>query len=178
MTFRSERAQYLAAAWRAIAAMVCAVSGAVAIAAGTTDPGTTDASAMTAAAARTDMAPLQLVADGIPEPLAAAVGDAARGRALLVARESANCVLCHAVSDPAVRFSGNVGPSLAGIGTRMSAAQLRLRVADNLRVNPASVMPSYYKVSGLDRVAAQYGGKTILSAAQVEDVVAYLGTLR
>ena len=73
-----------------------------------------------------------------------APGDAARGRALLVARESANCVLCHAVPDPAVRFAGNVGPSLAGVGARLTAAQLRLRVADNLRVNPASVMPSYY----------------------------------
>lgn len=119
-----------------------------------------------------------IVADGIPEPLAATDGDAARGRALIVARDSANCVLCHAVSDPAVRFAGDVGPSLAGIGTRLSAAQLRLRVADNLRVNPASVMPSYYKVAGLARVAAQYTGKPILTAAEVEDVVAYLATLR
>jgi len=87
-------------------------------------------------------------------------------------------VLCHAVPDPAVRFAGNVGPSLAGIGTRFSTAQLRLRVADNLLVNPASVMPSYYKVAGLDLVAAQYTGKPILTAAEVEDVVAYLATLQ
>ena len=96
----------------------------------------------------------------------------ARGRALIVARESANCVLCHAVPDAAVRFAGNLGPPLAGIGQRLTVAQLRLRVADNLRVNPASVMPSYYKIEGLDRVATAYAGKPILSAQELEDVVA------
>ena len=120
----------------------------------------------------------RIVADGIPEPLAATAGDAARGRALIIARDAANCVLCHAVPDAAVRFAGDVGPSLAGVGARLSVAQLRLRVADNLRVNPASAMPSYYKVDGLDRVAAQYAGKPILTAAEVEDVVAYLATLQ
>ena len=133
-----------------------------------------DETATDAQAAR----PYRIVADGIPEPLSATTGDAARGRALMVARAAANCVLCHAVPDPAVRFAGDVGPSLAGIGTRLSAAQLRLRVADNLRVNPATVMPSYYKVAGLERVASQYTGKPILTAAEAEDVVAYLATLR
>ena len=85
---------------------------------------------------------LLVVDDGIPAPLASGAGDAARGRGLLVARESANCVLCHAVPDAAVRFSGNVGPPLAGIGARLTPAQLRLRIADNTRLNPASVMPS------------------------------------
>jgi len=121
--------------------------------------------------------PLRVVGDGIPEPLAPG-GDAARGRALVVARESANCVLCHAVPDPAVRFSGNVGPSLDGVGARLSVAQLRLRVADNLRVNPDTVMPSYYKTDGLDRVAANYTGKPVLAAQEVEDLVAWLATLR
>ena len=120
---------------------------------------------------------LQVVGDSAPARLAAA-GDPARGRALVVARESANCVLCHAVPDPAVRFSGNVGPSLAGAGARLSEGQLRLRVADNLRVNPDTVMPSYYKVEGLDRVAPAYVGKPVLTAQEVEDIVAWLGTLR
>ncbi|MFO1310872.1 MAG: sulfur oxidation c-type cytochrome SoxX [Burkholderiales bacterium] len=120
---------------------------------------------------------LQVTGDSAPEPLAAA-GDPARGRALVVARESANCVLCHAVPDPAVRFAGNVGPSLAGVGARLSQGQLRLRVADNLRVNPDTVMPSYYKVEGLDRVARAYAGKPVLTAQEVEDIVAWLGTLR
>jgi len=121
---------------------------------------------------------LLVVADGVPQPLAPGDGDVARGRALIVARESANCVLCHAMPDPAVRFSGDVGPSLAGIGARMTVAQLRLRVADYARVNPASVMPSYYRISGLDRVADRYAGKPVLSAPEVEDVVAYLATLQ
>ncbi|MEO8752035.1 MAG: sulfur oxidation c-type cytochrome SoxX [Casimicrobiaceae bacterium] len=120
----------------------------------------------------------RVVGDGIPDPLAPGAADAAHGRALIVQRDAANCVLCHAVPDPAVRFSGDVGPSLAGVGARLSAPQLRLRVSDNLRVNPATVMPSYYKVAGLDRVAAQYEGKPVLSAQDVEDIVAYLATLR
>lgn len=122
--------------------------------------------------------PLVVEGDGIPQPLIAGAGDAKRGRALIVARESANCVLCHAVPDPDVRFPGNVGPSLAGVGARLSVPQLRLRVADPLRVNPASAMPSYYKTSDLDRVADRYAGKPVLTAAEVEDIVAYLATLR
>ena len=77
-----------------------------------------------------------------------------------------------------MRFSGDVGPSLAGVGARLTEAQLRLRVADNLRVNPASVMPSYYRTDGLDRVAATYAGKPILTAQEIEDVVAWLVTLQ
>ena len=120
----------------------------------------------------------RVVADGIPEPLGGVPGDVTRGRALIVAREAANCVLCHAIPDPGVRFSGDLGPSLAGVGGRFTASQLRLRVADYLRVQPGTIMPSYYKIDGLDRVAPAYRGKPILSAAEVEDVVAYLTTLR
>src|SRR5262245_25050836 len=99
------------------------------------------------AVAAVSAAGLRVVGDAAPDRLAAA-GDPARGRALVVARESANCVLCHAVPDAAVKFAGNVGPSLAGVGARLSEAQIRLRVADNLQVNPNTVMPSYYKVDG------------------------------
>jgi len=130
-----------------------------------------------AAVGTASSAPLRVVDDGAPDRLAPP-GDAARGRELVVARESANCVLCHAVPEPAVRFSGNVGPTLAGIGARLTEAQLRLRVADNLKVNPASVMPSYYRTDGLDRVAATYVGKPILTAQEIEDVVAWLVTLQ
>jgi L-cysteine S-thiosulfotransferase len=122
--------------------------------------------------------PLRVAADGIPDPLVAGGGDAARGRTLIVARESANCVLCHAVPDSAVRFYGDIGPSLAGIGTRLSVPQLRLRISDNLRLNPTTIMPSYYKIDGLDRVAGQYAGKPILSGQEVEDLVAYLASLK
>ena len=129
------------------------------------------------AVAALSAAGVEVIGDGAPGRLAAA-GDPARGRALVIARDPANCVLCHAVPDGAVRFAGNVGPSLAGVGTRWSEAQLRLRVADNLRVNPDTVMPSYYKVDGLDRVASTYAGKPVLTAQELEDVVAWLVTLK
>jgi sulfur-oxidizing protein SoxX len=116
--------------------------------------------------------------DRIPEPLSRAAGDAQRGRALVLAGDAANCVLCHAFPEASLRFAGDVGPSLAGVGRRLTAAQLRLRVADNLRVNPASAMPSYHRVEGLINVAARYAGMPILSAQEVEDVVAYLATLQ
>ncbi|HET7032267.1 MAG TPA: sulfur oxidation c-type cytochrome SoxX [Casimicrobiaceae bacterium] len=118
----------------------------------------------------------RVVGDGIPQPLAS--GDPARGKALVAARDPANCVLCHEVPDPNMPFAGNVGPPLAGVAARLSVPQLRLRVVDNLRVNPQTIMPSYYRLVDLNSVAAAYQNKTILTAPQVEDVVAYLATLR
>ena len=132
---------------------------------------------MVTVAVATGAGELRIVGDAMPEPLAGH-GDPARGRALVIARQSANCVLCHAMPDPALPFAGDVGPSLAGVGSRFDAGQLRLRVADNASVNPKTVMPSYYKSEGLDRVASAYAGKTLLSAQDVEDVVAFLATLR
>ena len=120
----------------------------------------------------------KVVDDGIPEPLASAAGDAARGRSLILARDPANCVLCHAIPDAGLRFAGDVGPPLGGVGARLSVAQLRLRVADILRLHPSTIMPSYYRVEGLSGVAPAYAGKPILSAPEIEDVVAYLATLR
>jgi L-cysteine S-thiosulfotransferase len=122
--------------------------------------------------------PFIVVGDTIPAPLGDARGDAARGRALIVARDAANCVLCHALTDPAVHYSGNVGPSLDGVGRRLTTAQLRLRIVDILRVDPDSIMPGYYRSEGLDRVAAAYRANPILDAGQVEDIVAYLATLQ
>jgi sulfur-oxidizing protein SoxX len=121
---------------------------------------------------------LHVIGDGIPEPLTASAGDAARGLRLLVAREPANCVLCHAVPEAAVRFAGDVGPPLAGVGTRLTTSQLRLRVADYSRVNAETIMPSYFRVDGFARVASAYRNKPILTAPEIEDVVAYLATLR
>jgi sulfur-oxidizing protein SoxX len=129
-------------------------------------------------AAQDTQPPFQVVGDGIPQPLAAAPGDAERGHALLVERAAANCLLCHAVPDPKIRVSGNVGPSLAGIGAKLTAAQIRLRIADIQRVSPEAAMPSYYRVAGLDRVAAEYRAKPVLDAGQIEDLVAYLQTLK
>jgi sulfur-oxidizing protein SoxX len=129
-------------------------------------------------AAPARLIPLHVADDGVPEALAAAPGDAGRGRALVLARDAANCTLCHAISDPAIRFSGNLGPPLDGVGRKLSLAQLRLRVADNLRLNAATIMPSYYRTDGLDRVAVAYRGKPILTGQEIEDIIAYLATLK
>lgn len=129
-----------------------------------------------AAAAPDALVPYRVLDDAIPEPLAAA-GDAARGRDVLLGRDG-NCLLCHAVPEAGKRFMGNLAPPLSGVGSRLSAAQLRLRVVDSMRLNRDTIMPSYYRVDGLARVATAWRGKPILSAQQVEDVVAYLQTLQ
>jgi sulfur-oxidizing protein SoxX len=115
--------------------------------------------------------------DGIAQSLTGAPGDAARGRALVTERSS-TCILCHSAPLPEVRFQGDLAPSLAGAGTRSSMPQLRLRLVDASRLNPATIMPSYYRVDGLQRVGRNWQNKPILSADQIEDIVAYLATLR
>lgn len=90
----------------------------------------------------------------------------------------ANCLLCHAIPDSAERFMGNVGPPLAGVGSRLDAGQLRLRIVDITRIRPEAAMPAYFRTQGLDSVAAAFQGRTVLDAQEVEDVVAYLSTLR
>ena len=121
--------------------------------------------------------PYTVVGDAIPEPLAAARGDPARGRALVVERSS-TCILCHSGPFPEQKFQGDLAPDLAGSGSRWSEGQLRLRLVDASRFNAATIMPSYYRVDGLDRVGTLWRGKPILSAEQIEDIVAYLLTLR
>jgi sulfur-oxidizing protein SoxX len=118
----------------------------------------------------------EVIGDAIPRPLSSEPGVAARGRSIVVNRDAGACTLCHAV--PGEKISGNIAPTLAGVGARFSAAQLRLRVADSTRVNPSTPMPAYYRTEGLNQVAAAYRGKPLLSAQQVEDVVAWLATLK
>ncbi len=130
-----------------------------------------------AAAAPQPLSAFEVTGDAIAVPLVAVPGDPARGRVVMAGRD-ANCLLCHAVPETGERFMGNVGPPLSGVGARLSAAQLRLRIVDQSRFNRDTVMPSYYRVSGLHRVADAYRGKPVLTAQQVEDVVAYLQTLR
>lgn len=111
-------------------------------------------------------------------PLTDTAGDAARGRAIVANRQLGLCLLCHTGPIPEERFQGNLAPDLGGAGSRWNPAQLRARLIDARRFNPKSIMPAYYKVDGLTRVPAPLQGKTILSAQQIEDVVAYLETLR
>jgi sulfur-oxidizing protein SoxX len=120
-----------------------------------------------------------VVRNTIPLSLTGVPGDPVAGRSIVTDRERGNCTLCHALPDAdAAQVAGNIGPLLAGVGARLGAAQLRMRLVDSTRVNPESVMPAYYRVDRLSQVAAAYRGKPILTAQQVEDVIAYLRGLR
>jgi sulfur-oxidizing protein SoxX len=123
------------------------------------------------------LAPYRVEGNAIREPLTRVSGDAARGRDILMGRDG-NCLLCHAVPETGAQFMGNLALPLSGVGTRLNAGQLRLRIVDSRRVNPDTIMPSYYRVEGLNKVAAAWRGKPILNAQQIEDTVAYLLTLR
>lgn len=121
--------------------------------------------------------PYAVVGEAIPASLTGAPGDAVRGRALVVDRTS-TCILCHSGPFPEQRFQADVAPSLAGTGSRWSEGAIRLRLVDASRLNATTIMPSYYRIDGLSRVGRPFQGKTILSAEQIEDMVAYLATLR
>ena len=116
--------------------------------------------------------------DAMPDSLTGAKGDPARGRAIVVNRQVGLCLLCHSGPFPEERFQGNLAPDLQGTGSRYSEAQLRLKIVDSARVNPTTIMPTYQRTEGLVRVAPAYRGNPVLSPEQIEDVVAFLVTLR
>ena len=122
--------------------------------------------------------PYTVVADAIPAPLAGTRGDPARGRAIVGDRQRGLCLLCHTGPFPEERFQGTLAPDLAGAGARLSEGQLRLRIVDGRRVNPGTIMPSYYRLEGLNRVGAAWRGRPVLTPEEIEDVVAFLATLR
>lgn len=135
------------------------------------------AASLASAANADELAPYKVTGDGIAEPLTATPGDATRGRALVLARTT-TCILCHSGPFPETRFQGDLAPDLSGAGNRWSVSQLRLRLVDASRFNPETIMPSYYRNDGLVRVGRNFAGKPILSAAEIEDIVAFLATLR
>jgi len=144
------------------------------------------ASGLLATGSLASTVPYTVMGDGIATPLTATPGDAAAGRAIVVDRQQGLCLLCH--SGPfdrtaSERAQGNLSTNLAGVGSRYSAAQLRLRVADAKHLNPASLMPAFHRLPAeaqtqTQRVGAAWQGKPVLSAQQVEDVVAFLETLK
>ena len=105
-------------------------------------------------------------------------GDAVRGESIVTSRQLGLCLLCHSAPAGDPRVQGNLAPSLAGAGARWSAVQLRQRIANARSINPDSIMPSYASTDGLNSVAPAWVGQPILNAQQIEDVVAYLQTLR
>ena len=116
--------------------------------------------------------------EAIETSLSGMPGDPARGRAIVASRQVGLCLLCHSGPFPEERFQGNLAPSLAGAGSRWSEGQLRLRIADSSRINPATIMPAYHRTDGFTRVAPAFKDKPVLSAQQIEDVVAFLMTLK
>jgi sulfur-oxidizing protein SoxX len=130
------------------------------------------------AGAQDAVAPYVIVGDGIPAPLTTTAGDAARGKAIVTNRHVGLCLLCHSGPFPEEKFQGDLAPTLAGAGSRLSVPELRLRIVDGSRLNADTIMPAYYKTDGLVRVGKPFAGKTVLTSQQIEDVVAFLATLR
>ncbi len=115
--------------------------------------------------------------DSIPASLTGAKGDPARGRAIVANRQVGLCLLCHSGPFPEERFQGNLAPDLRN-AARLTEGEIRQRIVDSTKIDPRSIMPGYFRTEGLERVAPAYRGKTILTAEQIEDVVAYLTTLK
>lgn len=121
--------------------------------------------------------PYTVVADAVPEPLGGLNGNSQRGEAIIRDRRTGNCLICHAFPIDDEPFQGEIAPPIAGVGARLTKGQIRLRLIDQSRINPETIMPPYYRVEGLIRVAPDYRGKPALDAQEIEDVVAYLASL-
>jgi sulfur-oxidizing protein SoxX len=128
--------------------------------------------------AQEGLRPFAVTGDAIPVPLTGEKGDAARGEKIVTNRQVGLCLLCHSGPYPQERFQGTMAPDLKGAGARWNEGQLRLRIVDASRLNPDTIMPPYYRVDGLTRVSPGFRGKPILTAEQIEDVVAYVMTLK
>jgi sulfur-oxidizing protein SoxX len=131
-----------------------------------------------AVGAETALRPYTVVGDAIPASLTGASGNPERGQAIVMNRQVGLCLLCHTGPFPQERFQGTLAPDLKGAGARSTEGKMRLRIVDASRLKPDTIMPPYYRVDGLERVAPAFVGKPILTAEQIEDVVAYLVTLR
>ena len=124
------------------------------------------------------LVPFKIENGAIAQSLTGVKGDPAKGRAIVVERQKGLCLLCHSGPFPEERFQGDLAPSLAGTGSRMSEGEIRLRMVDSTKVNEKTIMPPYYKTEGLERVAANYKAKTLLNAQEIEDVIAFLVSLK
>lgn len=121
------------------------------------------------------------IVEGVVEaPLTDKAGDPKAGRAIFANRKQGNCLACHMVTDllDSEQFHGEVGPPLDGVADVYSAGELRARIVNPKTELPDTIMPSFYRVGGTNRTGEKFAGKTILTAQQVEDVIAYLQTLK
>jgi len=131
------------------------------------------------ALADSHMVKFKIEGDAIKASLTGKAGDVAKGRKLASNRKKGNCLACHVISDQKEhQFHGEVAPSLDGVAERLSEGEIRLRLVNPKTANEDTIMPSFYEVASLHRVVKKFKGKTILSAQEVEDVIAYLMTLK
>ena len=121
---------------------------------------------------------VQVTGDAVAQSLTGSAGDPERGRAIIMDRQKGLCLLCHSGPFPEEPLQGNLAPSLEGAGSRWNEGQLRLRLMDNKRINPESIMPAYHRIEGLNRVGATWRDRPILNAAEIEDVLAFLMRLK
>jgi len=135
------------------------------------------AGTVAAGAQAAEMAQYSIVDETIPASLTGKAGDAAKGRDIAIHRKKGNCLACHVMPIPEQQFHGKTGTDLHGVASRLDEATLRMRIVDPKIINAGTMMPSFYK-TGQHRVLKKFQGKTILSAQEVEDVVAYLMTLK
>ncbi len=137
---------------------------------------------MTSAAVAGEMAKLvkYKVMDetSIPASLTGMPGDAKKGRKTAINRKKGNCLACHSMPIPEQPYHGQIGPDLKGVASRYKEGEIRLRIVNPKIVNADSIMPAFYRNDGLHRVLKKFKGKTVLSAAEVEDIVAYMMTLK
>jgi len=120
----------------------------------------------------------KVVGEAIPLSLTGKPGDPANGKKVVVNRKKGHCIACHVMPIPEEPFHGDVGTDLGGVADRLTAGEMRLRIVDPKVLTPDTIMPGFHRSKGLNRVLKKWRGKTILSAQEVEDVVAYLLTLK
>lgn len=131
------------------------------------------------AAAETAMVKFKITGgESIEKSLTGKPGDPVKGRKLVFHRKRGNCLTCHVMPIPEQAFHGDLGPDLNGVASRYSAGELRLRLVDATVINEDTIMPAFYRSAGLHRVLKKFKGKTVLSAQEVEDILAYLLTLK
>ena len=134
--------------------------------------------AILSSTAHAELIAYKIAGDAIPASLTGSQGDAAHGRMIVANHNTGLCLLCHSGPFPQDNFQGTMAPDLGGAGARWNEGQLRLRIVDASKFNAATIMPPFYRVDHLTRVAPAFRDKPVLTAVEVEDVVAYLMTLK
>ncbi|WP_119388393.1 sulfur oxidation c-type cytochrome SoxX [Taklimakanibacter lacteus] len=133
---------------------------------------------LAAPAAAEPLRSYSIAGDAIVQPLTGHPGDASRGRTLLANRQASLCLLCHQAPVPEPHAQGTLAPDLSGVGGRLSEGQIRLRIVDMAHISPSTIMPSYYRISDHPRTAEAWRGRPVLGAEDIEDIVAFLVTLK